>query len=117
MPRLSRHALDLRLRTRKEWLAKAGVTPEAFAKAVRTMLACMDDEDSRVRVRAAIAFAELVRHTVGLTADAQVRENASPSQVAVIVNVPAWLTPKLESPPHAGAPPHTPQNLGDQKSA
>ena len=105
MPRLSRHALDLRYKTRIQWLTAGGLTPETFAKAIQTLVegceAVKSDgrdkgrsvvPDYRTRVMAATALADLIRHTVGLTANVDnLDQKRGNSQVAVIVNLPAWI--------------------------
>ena len=112
MPRLSRHALDLRYKTRIQWLSAGGLTPETFAKAIATLVESCDAvkpdgaPDYRTRTQAASSLADLIRHTVGLTANDNLDQNRGNSQVAVIVQLPAWIKGNSE-----GTPP-TPQNLG-----
>lgn len=127
MPRLSRHALDLRYKRRVQWLRAAGITPEALAKAVGTLLAGCDamryDADAGMeladwptRVKSANNLAELCRHTVGLTADtSKPAENKANS--VLVVNLPAWMVPptpqSVDIIDVSQAPPLPPQNFTD----
>src|SRR5438128_1390378 len=101
---LDRHALTRRLERREKWLEKAGIDPALFKKAVDALVDALGATkqvergphagetvpDVPTRVRAAGEIAELVRLTVGLTAETQQAPGA-PAQVALVINVPDWL--------------------------
>ena len=107
---LDRHALTRRLERREKWLERAGITPALFKRAVDTLIEALgatkvvergprageEIPDVPARVRAAGEITELVRLTVGLTAETQQAPGA-PAQVALVINIPDWL--KAPPPP------------------
>src|SRR5437867_724682 len=101
---MDRHALTRRLERREKWLEKAGISPTLFKQAVDTLVEALgatklvergprageEVSDTPTRVRAAGEIAELVRLTVGLTAETQ-QAPGPPAQAAIVINIPEWL--------------------------
>ena|SRR3989442_2153620 len=106
---LARHALTRRLERRERWLERGHITPEVFKQAVDTLVAALsatkvvpavadrrgtivervEVPDHATRVKAAAELADLIRLTVGLTAE-PTPDAKGPGSVFVF-HVPAWL--------------------------
>jgi len=110
---LDRHAYDRRLERRTKWLERASVTPELLAESIETLRAGMkankiipavvdrkgnvvgerqEVPDHAVRVKAASEVADFVRLVSGLTAEMKTDTKPAEAQVALIVNLPEWMT-------------------------
>ena len=108
---LDRHAMTRKLERRERWLERAGITKELLLEAVQTLQRGMratkilergprageEVPDEPVRIKAAAEVADLIRLTVGLTKQPS-DVKSEPAQVAIVVNVPEWLAPRLKEP-------------------